>query len=381
MSTPAALRDISDQWFLQEPALFALFCQQQFEANPRMECAFRCGQGRLEYNPLLLRHKNFAEREQLLRVEMIRLYLKHPYERQPEGCSREAMSIGSDITIGDGYCLLHKEKLPVRDPAFYHLPLGQYYEWYAKQIQRQNQDSHDRDDDPSRRPQPADRDKSQLWRDDEMQRQRINLLIERTTDWGTLPGDVVERIVASTRARIDQRLIWQGFHSSVLSSRRHLTRMRPNRRTEFLQMGSTRQFDTRLLCAIDTSGSITPEALADFYSAVSRVFRYGVVQIDVCQFDAALGPIVEMQRAPREVTVRGRGGTSYQPLFDFLLSHPHTYDGCLILTDGQAPPPSIRKAETGVASPLPPILWVCHDRASYEASLRWMRLSGRCCHL
>ena len=102
-----------------------------------MECAFRCGQGKIEYNPLILSHKNYAEVEQLMRVEMIRLFLKHPYERQPEGCSKEALSIGLDITIGDGYCMLHKDKLPVRDPGFYHLPLGQYYEWYAKQIQGQ----------------------------------------------------------------------------------------------------------------------------------------------------------------------------------------------------------------------------------------------------
>ena len=140
MNTIDTLKLLSENWFLKEPAFFSLLCQQQLEENARMECAIRCGQGRIEYNPLLLSKKNYAEVEQLMRVEMIRLFLKHPYERQPEGCSKEAISIGSDITIGDGYCMLHKDKLPVHDPAFYHLPLGQYFEWYAKQIQQQKQD-------------------------------------------------------------------------------------------------------------------------------------------------------------------------------------------------------------------------------------------------
>ncbi len=357
-----------------------------------MECPVRCGQGRIEYNPLLLRHKNFAEVEQLMRIEMIRLFLKHPYEREPEGCCREAMAIGSNITIADGYCTLHKEKLPLQEPAFYHLPLGQYYEWYAKRLQEQMNDEKSRNDQPKENEQQTDQKKNEgggesqqqgvtapsedlsaLWREDSLKRQQINDLIERTTDWGTIQAEIVERIKASTQAKIDQRLIWQGFKSNVLNSQRKLTRMRPNRRTGFLQMGNTRQFTTRLLVAVDVSGSITDEVLADFFSAVNRLFRYGVAQIDVCQFDATLGPVVPMQRAHREISVCGRGGTSFQPIIDYVHDH-YEYDGLIILTDGQAPPPQIPKS-------LCPLLWVCQDQPSYQASESWMRLSGRCCYI
>lgn len=385
-------RALSDHWFLSEPAFFALFCQQQIEENVRMECPVRCGQGRIEYNPLLLRHKNFAEVEQLMRIEMIRLFLKHPYEREPEGCCREAMAIGSNITIADGYCTLHKEKLPLQEPDFYHLPLGQYYEWYAKRLQEQMNDEKSRNNQPGENEQQADQQQndgggggqqngvptpseelSALWREDSLKRQQINDLIERTTDWGTIPAEIVERIKASTQARIDQRLIWQGFKSNVLNSQRKLTRMRQNRRTGFLQMGNTRQFTTRLLVAVDVSGSITDEALADFFSAVNRLFRYGVAQIDVCQFDAALGPVLPMQRAHQEISVCGRGGTSFQPVIDYVHEH-YEYDGLIILTDGQAPPPQVPPS-------LCPLLWVCQDQTSYQASESWMHLSGRCCYL
>lgn len=384
-------RQLSDNWFLTEPAFFALYCQQQLTENPKMDCPVRCGQGRLEYNPLLIKHKSYAEVEQLMRIELIRLFLKHPYERQPEGCCREAMSVGSNITIADGYCMLHKEKLPLHDPTYYHLPLGQYYEWYVKQIQQQQDDN--RKDQPkenntssspsadSSSSHSSGKDSNQshhagLWREDELQRQRINDLIERTTDWGTIPGEIVEQIKASTRAQIDRRLIWQGFHSAVLSSQRCLTRMRPNRRTGFLQMGSTRQFDTHLLAAIDVSGSITDLQLSDFYSSINRLFRYGVMQIDVCQFDAIMGPIISMQRARQEITVKGRGGTSFQPVFDYISEHSNDYDGLLILTDGQAPPPQVNKTHR-----LPPVLWVTTDRNTFEQSKDWMKQTGRVTYL
>lgn len=400
---------LSEEWFLQEPAFFALFCTQRMQENVKMECALRCGQGVIEYNPLILEKKNYRQVEQLMRIEMIRLFLKHPYERQPDGCSREAMALGSDCTIEDGYCFLN-EKLPLKGPGFYHLPMGETYEYYAKKIQEQNQKDDDRDGKgnnnenrsatgndcnsdngndannadgndrgneakESKENRNEDRDKAELWREDALRRSRINDLIERTSDWGTIPGDIVERIKASTKARINNSYIMQGFRSSVISSRRQLTRMKPNRRTGFLQMGNSRQFDTSLLVAVDVSGSVTEPQIADFYSVVNRVFRFGIAKIDCVQFDSCLGEIKPLQHASNEIKVVGRGGTSFQPIFDFLDGNSTIYDGVMILTDGQAPPPIVPdhfKIN---------VLWVCSDRQAYEANKEWMTASGRVCFI
>lgn len=400
---------LSEEWFLQEPAFFALFCTQKMQENVKMECALRCGQGMIEYNPLILEKKNYRKVEQLMRIEMIRLFLKHPYERQPDGCSREAMALGSDCTIEDGYCFLN-EKLPLKGPGFYHLPMGETYEYYAKKIQEQNQKDDDRDGkgnnnenrsatgndgnsdngndannadgndrgneaNENKENRNEDRDKAELWREDALRRSRINDLIERTSDWGTIPGDIVERIKASTKARTNNSYIMQGFRSSIISSRRQLTRMKPNRRTGFLQMGNSRQFDTSLLVAVDVSGSVTEPQIADFYSVVNRVFRFGIAKIDCVQFDSCLGEINPLRHASNEIKVVGRGGTSFQPIFDFLDGNRNSYDGVMILTDGQAPPPIVPdhfKIN---------VLWVCSDRQAYEANKEWMTASGRVCFI
>lgn len=386
---------ISENWFLQEPAFFAILCTQKLQENARMECAVRCGQGCIEYNPLIIEHKNYREVEQLMRIEMIRLLLKHPYERQPDGCSREAMALGSDCTIEDGYCFLN-EKFPLKGPGFYHLPMGETYEYYAKKIQEQNKGDDERFNDEgfnddsgnngdnqsnnrssltTNRSSSESSDKAGLWREDAVRRTQINDLIDRTTDWGSIPGDIVEKIKASTKAHINNSYIMQGFRSSIISSDRQLTRMRPNRRTGFLQMGNTRQFDTSLLVAVDVSGSVTESQIADFYSTINRIFRFGIAKIDCVQFDCELGEVKPLLHAANVIEVKGRGGTSYQPVFDYVGQTKNKYDGLMILTDGQAPAPSLPdNFHTRV-------LWVCTDRHAYEASKVWMEKSGRCCYM
>ena len=377
------LKKISEQWFLREPAFFALYCMQRMEANTEMRCPLRVGQGRLEYNPDLLAGKTYLEVEQLMRIELIRLFLKHPYERQPEGASKKALSLGSDVTIADNY---NKEKpaarLPLKTPEDFKLEREESFEWYVRKIEEQlagedededeNENEDENEDEDEDETGDADADKAGLWQEDSLKSQEINDLIKSLSNWGSIPGNVVEMIEASTQARIDYRQIIQGFRGSILSSRKKLTRMKPNRRTGFDQMGSAREFTTRLLVAVDVSGSISESSLSNFYSVINKMFRYGIDQIDCVQFDCQLGPVRNIRHASRHIEVFGRGGTSFQPLFDYLLEH-NRYDGLVILTDGAAPHPKI---DDRIRTE---ILWVCENERSYEECHTWMELCGRCC--
>lgn len=380
-SVDAIVKKISEQWFLREPAYFALYCLQRFEANEKMVCPFRVGQGKLEYNPKVLEGKSFNEIEQLMRIEMIRLFLKHPYERQPSEISKVAMGFGSDVTICDNYKKANSsEKLPLLKPDFFNLPSGECFEFYSKRIDEQLDgiDGDDEgDDDSADKKKLKDlvaqaKDKSELWEEDELKIQEINDLIKSLNNWGTLPGDLVAMIQASTQARIDYRQIMQGFRGSILSSQRQLTRMRPNRRTGFEQMGAKRKFNTKLLVAVDVSGSISDKSLANFYSVINKMFKYGIDEIDCVQFDCKLGEVKNIRKASRTIKVTGRGGTSFQPVFDYLTTHTQ-YDGLIILTDGGAPHPHIDDSVKTT------ILWVCENERSYNECHYWMELTGRVC--
>lgn len=225
--------------------------------------------------------------------------------------------------------------------------------------------------------QPKSEDLSQLWEEDVLRSCEIDVAIDEisaSNSWGSLAGNISGMILANTKAKIDYRKVLSGFRASVLSTKRHLTRMRPNRRSGFDNMGSIRRFDTNLLVAVDVSGSVDDKSLSHFFSIVNRAFKYGIDNIDVIQFDTELKEVEHFEKAKKEVHVLGRGGTSFQPIIDFVSKHPE-YDGLLIFTDGEAPVPKIPKNMRCR------IAWICNSIKSFNNNKEWMQKIGRCCSI
>jgi predicted metal-dependent peptidase len=252
------------------------------------------------------------------------------------------------------------------------------YEWYARAVEmmpdgpdcRNNNGSTEEDggDSPSSN---IYRDLAELWDEDELTVQMINEVINSTKSWGSLGGNFAELLQVSLKAKINWRNIFAGFRASIISSKRKLTRMRPNRRTEFDNMGSIRLFDTKLLVAVDVSGSISTESLKYFYGVINSAFRYGFESIDVIQFDCGVRTVDNLKKVIKDVAVIGRGGTSFQEPIDY--AHEKGYDGLVILTDGYAPEPDIPE---GFKTD---ILWVCENESCLPHHKEWMEKSGRTC--
>ena len=369
---------ILERWFLDEHPLFQVVCAHELKPNLSMACPVRCGRRRIEYNPAVADQMTDRGLEEALRTEAVRILLKHPYERKPEGCSQEAMALGSNVVVGDNYCY---SALRIEKPADFGLPGGKAYEWYSRQIQQklqQEEGDGSGDGEPSEeeaqareRRKARSRDLSELWEEDELSVAMVNGIIEGVKEWGSLEGSMAERLKASTRAKIDWRKVVSGFRASILSSKRKLTRMRPNRRTGYLNMGSIRRFDTRLLVAVDVSGSISSESLRYFYGVVNSAFRYGFEAVDVIQFDCGVRAVQSLKKVIRETIAVGRGGTSFQEPIDY--AKENGYDGLVILTDGYAPQPDIP------ANMRSKIIWVCENRESYDRHHEWMARLGRVC--
>lgn len=216
-------------------------------------------------------------------------------------------------------------------------------------------------------------DASALWDDDPLQVALINGIIEGIKDWGSLSGNLLESVKASTSASIDWRKALYGFRASIIAMGRKLTRMRPSRRTGFANMGSTRGFTSRLLIALDVSGSVSSDGLSYFLGVANSAFRYGVPEIDVIQFEAEVTVKDTLRHAMRETFAFGRGGTNFQAPIDYAAQGG--YDGLIIITDGEAPPPSIPEGFR------PKILWVCESREAYRRNSGWMSLTGRVCEM
>ena len=356
---------ITDIWFLTEPALFGAFCTHKLVENKHLDCPVRVGEGRIEYNPHPLTGMPRQAVEELFRIEMIRILLLHPYSRKPEGCSPGSVLLGSDMAVATSY------PLPgLVTPSMMGLPEGEYYEWYAKSMQSETSQG----DDEGNGQEEKDADATGLWQEDAWMAEEVKNVAGNLSSWGSLPMDLVEQIQATLKPKLDYRKVLSGFRSSVLCSKRRLTRMRPNRRSGFQYMGSIRQLKTNYLVAVDVSGSITEEDLRYFFSTINRFFKYGVEKIDVLTFDTALGEPVTLSKAKAEFQVKGRGGTNFQPVVNFMAEHSE-YDGLIIFTDGYAPKPMVPARLKGR------LLWILRSEKEYNEHCKWMKESGRACFI
>ena len=348
------ITDIMEKWFVTEPAMFQVLCLHNLIPNTQMTCPLRSGRKTIEYNPDILVEMSDNGLEEALRAEAVRLLLKHPYERRPHGCSQRAMGLGSNLVIGDNYS---HPRFRIEVPTDFGLKTGMSYEWYAEMLAQNGEGGSG--------------DLAELWDEDELTAQLINEVINSTKSWGSLSGNFAEKIKASVRAKINWRNVFAGFRASIISSKRKLTRMKPNRRTGFDNMGSIRRFDTKMLVAVDVSGSISTKSLKYFYGVINSAFRYGFESIDVIQFDCGVKVVHSLKKVVKDVAVLGRGGTSFQEPIEY--AHENGYDGLIILTDGYAPAPRIPE---GFKTR---ILWVCENEDCLEQHKSWMEKSGRTC--
>lgn len=452
MTVVDRIRQIVEQWFLTEPMLFAVYHTHRLTMDPKLRCPMRTGKGRIEYNPTLIDALSDDQLRDLMKVEMVRILLQHPYARQPLGCKPGVQKTASDMVISPAYKL---PAISLAKPEDAGLPEGQYYEWYAMRLnelfgfppesdsglsqgqeesggeggtekdgEEEEESEESGSGDGSREQEgerngerdggrsgegdgtgtsghgedsesasmsedrpgkgnrqdgsgdSAEKDYTALWEEDQFLSRQITDLVQSSTSWGMVPAGMVELIKKAAEGRIDFRGAIRMFRASILSQKRRLTRMRPSRRFGFEQMGSHYGFTTRLLIAIDTSGSVGSEELARYLRIISAFFKYGIEEVDVLMFDTQVqgNPITikDTKKHLDSMRIVGRGGTNFQAPVNYVKDHPE-YDGLVIITDGYAPVPDVPahlKAK---------ILWVIDNETSFQENYKDLRTTGRVC--
>lgn len=405
------LDEISKHWFFSEPLLFCTLCTHTLKENANIKIPFRTGNRVIEYNPDIISLFPESTVEQLLKIEIIRILLKHPYQRQPDNATKIYLGIASNMVISDS-CEIYTGITP----DFFAFPKGLCFEEYYEKIQQLSSKSNTKtygmnhtgenhaDNDGKKAKNKTDSDgthhntkkpeeissqnngnsadningsynlichyvnthegMSDNWSEDEEMCINVNGVIEQamqTQQWGSLPMQLAEVIMASLHPRLDYKRIFRIFNTSILSSKRALTRLRPSRRFGFAQMGSKYNLCSNLLVAVDVSGSVSSDSIRYFYSAVNHFFKYGIEAIDVIQFDAELktpNPI-SMKTATIRTEILGRGGTDFQLAADYYDTHPK-YDGLIYFTDGYASLPSFHQLRK------PKVLWVIDSWENYR---------------
>ena len=418
----ALISHIAEEWFLTEPLLFSAYCTHRLVENGKMSVPMRTGKMRIEYNPEILRTWRKDAVEERLKYEVVRILLGHPYQRQPYKAKKGVLGVASDITLADSYHKISSIAIPPGLKYDRGLCFEEYYAIADVFLKQNLYSTHyemeglvddggggfseDAESESSASAVSEERRKqglpcpeedsggggaeaeglqqqvadaavsTELWEEDQLAAEQVKETVrraQRSRQWGSLAGNLKDEIEATTLVRIDYRTVLSGFRASVLCSKRRLTRMVPSRRYEFRYMGSKRDFATRLLVAIDVSGSVEDAQVAQALSIINRFFKYGVEQIDVIQFDWELrGEVQPMKKAQKKMKIQGRGGTNFQPPLDYFLEH--RYDGLMMITDGYASRPEVPERFYGN------ILWMLYNQSAFcnkakqalDPSLDWI---------
>ena len=113
-----------------------------------------------------------------------------------------------------------------------------------------------------------------------------------------------------------------------------------------------------IVIAIDTSGSISHAELETFINEINSIIQQNIKKVVVVQCDADIQDIKEVTPPEMVESLRfkGRGGTDYRPVFEYVSKRTDLDVACLIyLTD----------LECSSYPPTPPpypVLWVCTQK-------------------
>lgn len=339
---------ITEEWFLTEPLIFSVYCTHQLAENTKMSVPMRTGKMRIEYNPDILQNWKTDAIEERLRYEVIRILLGHPYQRHPYMASKSILGIASDITLTDSY---HKISSITLIPGLEYPPglcFEEYFDIVNEFFKHQEHGGIPGGPESNGYYREA-AESAELWEEDQFAAALVRKSILRIThskEWGSIRGDLKDEIEAMKAVRIDYRMVLSCFRSTVLCNRRHLTRMIPSRRYGFQYMGSKREFSTKLLVAIDASGSMHNRQIEQALSIINRFFKYGIEKIDVIIFDVDIrGNVLPMKKAQKELRIEGRGGTDFQVPIDYFIAN--RYDGLIMITDGMGPEPKLPQHFSG----------------------------------
>ena len=171
----------------------------------------------------------------------------------------------------------------------------------------------------------------QAW--DEAMHQALNLARAE----GKAPGRVAETVRNAHASTLDWRTLLRRYMTDAAS--RDYSWSVPNRRfiDSGLYLPSIRSegIDT-IAVIIDTSGSLRPQTLAEFWAELRQVAaevrpaRVIVLQVDTALQDAAEYAPDEL---PDEIALKGRGGTDFRPGFEWLDEQGIQPGVCLYFTD------------------------------------------------
>jgi predicted metal-dependent peptidase len=217
---------------------------------------------------------------------------------------------------------------------------------------------------------------------------RMQDSMETVKSKGTVPGNIEEWLDELTRPpEVDWKQELRNYAKSAKPSRKKTTLGRPRRRHILLEGLDTSDYPGKrknpsynIVFGIDTSGSVSNSELEEIFSELRGILDTNEgTNVTVVECDTNIGRIYSLEEVSDiDTKVSGRGGTSFDPIFQWVKGKPW-FDGSkdvtcskqpdlfIYATDGECnlPPVDIR-------IPQNKMLWLISSRGTIPAEeYRW----------
>jgi predicted metal-dependent peptidase len=158
---------------------------------------------------------------------------------------------------------------------------------------------------------------------------------------GTMPGDLIDYIKSLEKVKpsVDWKRLLRIFASTNGRSYVAHTMKRISKRYG-TRPGIKIKRLWKIAVVIDTSGSIDQVTLQLFINEINHIHRCGA-DITLIQCDAVVQEVVTYKPS-MTVTVKGGGGTNFDPVLELIKKSKNNYSGVIYFTDGYAPSPTIK---------------------------------------
>jgi len=182
---------------------------------------------------------------------------------------------------------------------------------------------------------------------------------------GNIPGELAD-LISRLRHIEPPKFDWKGYlrrfvGNSSVSYTKKLRRKYNKRYVE--NPGLKIKFKNNILVGVDTSGSVSNSELKEFMNELVHMHKTGH-KITVAQCDTQLNSVEEFN--PRkDWEIKGRGGTSFQPVIDHFNERKGKYTALIYLTDGEAYSPENCPHNT---------LWVHSSRCNINEDLPGLKI-------
>lgn len=159
--------------------------------------------------------------------------------------------------------------------------------------------------------------------------------------WGKFSADFMNDIVAANTPKISWKEILRRFNTSVVTTNTIGTRKKANRRFDLDAPGRRRVYTTKIIFAVDVSGSMSDDDLAEGFAVINSVCRHA--EIEYVLFDTKIKLVEKkMKKAKDKFKIKGRGGTDFEMICRY--ADKNKADGLIIYSDGYAPAPNPPKS-------------------------------------